>query len=74
MAASLWWPHAEHGFIASDAVDHMVISTEATVASMRSTHHEVDSADSSIADIDHSCIARFEQQAWFISAETRAPR
>ena len=68
-------PEFPNGEISThDAIDHMVASIEATVASMRSTHDEVDSADPTTADIFHSYIAQLEQQAWFISAETRTPK
>ena len=68
-------PEFPNGEISThDAIDHMVASIEATVASMRNTHYEVDSADPTTADIFHSYIAQLEQQAWFISAETRTPK
>lgn len=56
------------------AIDHMVKTIEATVASMRNCHDEVDSADPTTADLFHEYIAQLEQQAWFISAETRTPK
>ena len=46
---------------------------EATVATMRTVHDEVDEADPTTADIFHEFIASLEQQAWFLSAETRSP-
>lgn len=57
-----------------DAIDHIVRAIETTVASMRNCHDEVDSADPTTADIFHEYISQLEQQAWFISAETRTPR
>jgi starvation-inducible DNA-binding protein len=56
-----------------DAIDHVVGAIETTVASMRGCHDEVDSADPTTADLFHEYIAQLEQQAWFISAETRRP-
>src|SRR5699024_6175816 len=56
------------------AIDHMVKAIETTAASMRGCHDEVDSADPTTADIFHDYISQLEQQAWFISAETRAPK
>ncbi|MGC3022951.1 Dps family protein [Brevibacterium sp. FAM 24630] len=68
-------PEFPNGEISThDAIDHVVASLEATVATMRNCHDEVDSADPTTADIFHGYIAQLEQQAWFISAETRVPR
>ncbi len=68
-------PEFPNGEISThDAIDHMVASIEATVASMRGCHDEVDSADPTTADSFHSFITQLEQQAWFISAETRTPK
>ena len=41
---------------------------------MRSVHDEVDEADPTSADILHAILEKLEQQAWFISAETRTPK
>ncbi|GAA1846780.1 Dps family protein [Brevibacterium marinum] len=57
-----------------DAIDHMVKAVESTVATMRNCHDEVDSADPTTADLFHESIGQLEQQAWFISAETRTPK
>jgi starvation-inducible DNA-binding protein len=57
-----------------DAIDLVVRSIEATVRTMRSVHDEVDSIDPTSADILHTYIQQLEQQAWFISSETRSPR
>lgn len=57
-----------------DAIDHMVRSIETTVGTMRNCHDEVDSADPTTADLFHEYMAQLEQQAWFISAETRTPQ
>lgn len=63
-----------HGEISThDAIDHIVRAIESTVWSMRGCHDEVDSADPTTADLFHEYIAQLEQQAWFISAETRTP-
>ena len=56
-----------------DAIDLSVRAVEATVATMRTVHDEVDEADPTTADIFHEFIASLEQQAWFLSAETRSP-
>ena len=57
-----------------DAIDHMVKTVETTVATMRNCHDEVDSTDPTTADLFHEYMAQLEQQAWFISAETRTPQ
>lgn len=56
-----------------DAIDLSVSAVETTVATMRKVHDEVDEADPTTADIFHDFIAQLEQQAWFLSAETRTP-
>lgn len=57
-----------------DAIDLMTAAIERTVGTMRTVHDEVDEADPTSADILHGIIEKLEQQAWFISAETRTPR
>ena len=57
-----------------DAVDVVVQAIGAVVGTMRAVHDEVDEEDPTTADILHEYIASLEQQAWFISAETRTPR
>lgn len=56
-----------------DAIDLVVQAIEAAVGTMRRTHDAVDAADPTTADIYHGLIEKLEQQAWFISAETRTP-
>ena len=57
-----------------DAIDLVTANIEGTVGTMRSVHDEVDEADPTSADILHGIIEKLEQQAWFISAETRTPK
>ncbi|PRB72656.1 DNA starvation/stationary phase protection protein [Arthrobacter sp. MYb213] len=59
--------------LTTNAVDMVVKALEATVGVMREVHDPVDEADPTTADILHGYIAALEQQAWFISAETRKP-
>ncbi|WP_313811280.1 DNA starvation/stationary phase protection protein [Glutamicibacter sp.] len=59
--------------LTTDAVDMVVKALQSTVAVMREVHDPVDEADPTTADILHEYIAALEQQAWFISAETRKP-
>lgn len=56
-----------------DAIDLMTAAVEQTVRTMRTVHDEVDEADPTSADILHGVIEKLEQQAWFLSAETRKP-
>ncbi|MGQ3383702.1 Dps family protein [Glutamicibacter sp. TV12E] len=55
------------------AVDLVVRAVQGTVGVLRDVHDPVDEADPTTADILHQYIADLEQQAWFISAETRHP-
>ena len=57
-----------------DAIDLVTSAIEETVGTMRSVHDEVDEADPTSADILHGILEKLEQQAWFISAETRTPK
>jgi len=59
--------------LTTDAVDMVVKAVQGTVGVMREVHDPVDEADPTTADILHEYIAALEQQAWFISAETRKP-
>lgn len=59
--------------LTTDAVDLVVKALQTTVGVMREVHDAVDEADPTSADILHEYIAALEQQAWFISAETRKP-
>lgn len=57
-----------------DAIDLVVKAIESVVGTMRDVHDEVDDADPTSADILHGILEQLEQQAWFISAETRTPK
>lgn len=59
--------------LTTDAVDQIVGALQATVGVLRKVHDPVDAEDPTTADILHVYIAELEQQAWFISAETRQP-
>lgn len=56
-----------------DAIDLIVAAIEATAGTMRQVHDAVDAEDPTSADILHTYIEKLEQQAWFISSETRTP-
>lgn len=74
VAAQTTLPEFEAGEIDThDAIDRIVESIEACVATMRELHDGIDEADPTSADILHEYIEQLEQHAWFISAETRRP-
>lgn len=53
-----------------DAIDRIVAALEAAVGTMRKVHDEVDEEDPTTADLLHEFIARLEQYAWMVNAET----
>ncbi|WP_442544069.1 Dps family protein [Arthrobacter sp. KN11-1C] len=53
-----------------DAVKLITDRLERTVQTMRDVHDEVDEEDPTTADLLHAFIARLEQLAWMVSAET----
>src|SRR6478735_5959591 len=53
-----------------DAVDRIVAALEAAVGTMRKVHDEVDEEDPTTADLLHAFIAKLEQYAWMVNAET----
>lgn len=57
----------------AETVDLITERLEATVATMREVHDEVDEADPTSADLLHAIIASLEQYAWMVSAENRTP-
>ncbi len=59
--------------LTTDAVDMVVKALQSTVGVIREVHDPVDEADPTTADSLNQYIADLEQQAWFISAETRRP-
>ncbi|AXE37710.1 Dps family protein [Acidipropionibacterium virtanenii] len=56
-----------------DAINLVVAAIESAVRTMRTVHDDVDAEDPTTSDLLHDHIAALEQQAWFISAETRVP-
>ncbi|HWI32153.1 MAG TPA: DNA starvation/stationary phase protection protein [Microbacterium sp.] len=57
----------------SETVDLITVRLEATVATIRGVHDDVDEEDPTSADILHSIIEKLEQFAWMVSAENRSP-
>jgi starvation-inducible DNA-binding protein len=53
-----------------DAIDRIVAALEAAVGTMRKVHDEVDEEDPTTADLLHQFIAKLEQYAWMVGAET----
>ena len=53
-----------------DAIERIVAALEAAVGTMRKVHDEVDDEDPTTADLLHEFIAKFEQYAWLVNAET----
>jgi starvation-inducible DNA-binding protein len=53
-----------------DAIERTVAALEATVGTMRKVHDEVDEEDPTSADLLHAIIAKLEQFAWMVNAET----
>jgi starvation-inducible DNA-binding protein len=56
-----------------DAVKLVTARLERTVKTMRDVHDEVDEEDPTSADLLHAGIARLEQLAWMVNAETMTP-
>ena len=64
-------PQFPEGLInTKDAIDRIVAAMEAAVGTMRKVHDEVDEEDPTTADLLHEFIARLEQFAWMVNAET----
>jgi starvation-inducible DNA-binding protein len=53
-----------------DAIDKIVAALDAAVGTMRKVHDEVDEEDPTTADLLHAFIAKLEQFAWMVNAET----
>lgn len=57
----------------SETIDLVTERLDATVATMRGVHDDVDEEDPTSADILHAVIEKLEQFAWMVSAENRSP-
>ena len=55
-------------------VDLITERLDATVATIRGVHDEVDEEDPTSADVLHAIIEKLEQFAWMVSAENAKPR
>jgi len=56
-----------------DTVGLVTTALDATVATARRVHDQVDEEDPTTADLLHAIIERLEQFAWMVSAENRTP-
>lgn len=57
----------------TETIDLVTERLEATVATLRGVHDDVDEEDPTSADLLHAVIERLEQFAWMVSAENRSP-
>src|SRR5699024_8409734 len=57
----------------TETVDLVTERLEATVATIRGVHDEVDEEEPTSADLLHQIIESLEQFAWMVSAENRSP-
>lgn len=74
VAASTTLPEYPAGeILTSDTIDLVTVRLEATVATIRDVHDQVDEEDPTSADILHVVIEKLEQFAWMVSAENRTP-
>lgn len=75
VAASTTLPEMPGGEVSTAAVvDLVTAAIEATTATIRRVHDEVDEEDPTSADVLHAVLEQLEQYAWFVSAERREPR
>lgn len=71
VAKSTSLPQFPEGLInTKDAIERIVAALEAAVGTMRKVHDEVDEEDPTTADLLHAFIAKLEQYAWMVNAET----
>jgi starvation-inducible DNA-binding protein len=71
VAESTSLPQFPDGLInTKDAIERIVAALEAAVGTMRKVHDEVDEEDPTTADLLHAFIAKLEQYAWMVNAET----
>jgi starvation-inducible DNA-binding protein len=57
----------------TETVDLITARLDATVATIRDVHDDVDEEDPTSADILHAVLEKLEQFAWMVSAENRTP-
>ncbi|MBU4215455.1 MAG: DNA starvation/stationary phase protection protein [Actinobacteria bacterium] len=55
-------------------VDLVTARIDATAATLRTVHDEVDEDDPTSADLVHAAIADLEKLSWMLAAELRSPR
>ena len=75
VAATTTLPEFPNGEVeTTKAVDLITERLDATVATCRRVHDDVDEEDPTSADLLHAIIARLEQFSWMVSAENRTAR
>lgn len=75
VAATTTLPEFPQGEIATtEVIDLVTERLEATIATCRDVHDDVDDEDPTSADILHEILESLEQFAWMVSAENRVPR
>jgi starvation-inducible DNA-binding protein len=57
----------------AEVIDLITARLDATVATCRTVHDNVDKQDPTSSDLLHQIIARLEQFSWMVSAENRTP-
>ena len=63
-----------HGEISThDAIGLITTRLDATAATMRRVHDQIDEEDPTTADLLHAVIEKLEQYSWMTSAENRSP-
>ncbi|WP_460522779.1 Dps family protein [Humibacter antri] len=74
LAATTSLPAFPNGEQETAVVVNMITARlDATVATIRRVHDDVDDEDPTSADILHTIIERLEQLSWMVSAENRSP-
>jgi starvation-inducible DNA-binding protein len=66
------FPNGEHD--TAEVVDIVTERLDATVATIRKVHDQVDEEDPTTSDIFHAIIEKLEQFSWMVSAENRTAR
>ncbi|WP_159808773.1 Dps family protein [Cellulomonas citrea] len=75
VVASTTLPQYPDGEVSSaKTVDLVTTRIDATVATLRTVHDEVDEDDPTSADLVHAAIADLEKLSWMLAAELRTPQ
>lgn len=75
VVASTTLPQYPDGEVSTaKTVDLVTARIDATVATLRTVHDEVDEDDPTSADLVHAAIADLEKLSWMLAAELRTPQ